>query len=37
MNFKDFLCEWYDVCYEFKDNDNFLGEEPQKKTVTREL
>ena len=37
MNFEEFLCEWYDVCEKVVDSDHFFGEEPPRKTVTREL
>jgi len=37
MNFKEFMCEWYDICYEIKDITSFFGERPQPKTITKEL
>ena len=37
MNFEDFLCEYYDICYKFVNREHFLGEEPERKTITKEL
>jgi len=37
MNFKEFLCEWFDECYEIKDKRDFFVEEVDHKTVTKDL
>jgi hypothetical protein len=37
MNFKEFLCEWFDECIEFKDKDVFLDENHKPETTTQDI
>jgi len=37
MNFKEFLCEYYDECFEVKDNSSFLDENLKPETVTQDI
>jgi len=37
MDFEEFLCEWYDMCDKIIDLNHFLGEKPERKTITKEL
>jgi len=37
MNFKEFLCEYFDECETFSDRNNPIGEEVKNETVTQDL